>query len=48
MTVTGPSTLIRANGRLIRRLIRNLLQNATRHGKPPIELAVTETADAFT
>ncbi len=47
VTVTGPSTLIRANGRLIRRLIRNLLQNATRHGKPPIEVSVTETADAL-
>jgi two-component system, OmpR family, sensor kinase len=47
VTVTGPSTLIRANGRLIRRLIRNLLQNAARHGKPPIEVSVTETAEAL-
>jgi signal transduction histidine kinase len=47
VTVTGPSTLIRANGRLIRRLIRNLLQNAARHGKPPIDVSVTETAGAL-
>ena len=47
VTVTGPSTLIRANGRLIRRLIRNLVQNAARHGKPPVEVSVTETPDAL-
>jgi signal transduction histidine kinase len=44
VNVTGPSTLIRANGRLIRRLIRNLLANAARHGKPPIDVTVTETS----
>lgn len=46
--VAGPSSVIRANGRLIRRMIRNLLQNAARHGKPPIDVTVEETETALT
>jgi signal transduction histidine kinase len=30
---------------LLRRLMRNLLENASKHGLPPIQVAVTHTAD---
>lgn len=46
--VSGPSVPIRANARLVRRMIRNLLANAARHGKPPIEVTVAEAPDALT
>ncbi len=36
----GESFLIRGDPRLLRRMIRNLLENARRHGAPPIELRV--------
>lgn len=39
-TVTGIPLLLRGDPRLLRRMIRNLLENASRHGKPPIELCV--------
>lgn len=49
----GPVTL-RGDSRLLRRMIRNLLENAARHGKPPVTLtlervgneAVIEVTDA--
>lgn len=47
-TVSGPSAPFRANARLIRRLIRNLLANAARHGRPPIEVTVEESTEALT
>jgi signal transduction histidine kinase len=31
---------------LLRRLIRNLLENAAKHGRPPITIAVTRRDDA--
>ena len=36
----GESFVIRGDPRLLRRMIRNLLENARRHGAPPIELSV--------
>ncbi len=36
----GEAVLVRGDPRLLRRLIRNLLQNATRHGKPPVRAEV--------
>jgi signal transduction histidine kinase len=36
----GEPTTIRGDPRLLRRMIRNLLENARRHGAPPIELSV--------
>jgi two-component system, OmpR family, sensor kinase len=45
--VTGQSSMLRANGRLIRRMIRNLLTNAARHGRPPIEIDVREEPGRF-
>ena len=34
-----------ASAALLRRLMRNLLENAAKHGAPPIEVAVTRIAD---
>jgi signal transduction histidine kinase len=36
----GEPTLLRGDPRLLRRLIRNLLENARRHGAPPVEVRV--------
>jgi len=36
----GEPTTIRGDPRLLRRMIRNLLENARRHGAPPIEISV--------
>jgi signal transduction histidine kinase len=39
----GQPVVLRGDARLLRRLIRNLLENARRHGAPPIELRVART-----
>jgi signal transduction histidine kinase len=52
-SVKGEPVMVRGDAHLLRRLIRNLLENASRHGKPPIEMdvrsqgasAVLEVAD---
>ena len=36
----GEPATVRGDGRLLRRLVRNLLENAARHGAPPIEASV--------
>jgi signal transduction histidine kinase len=36
----GESLVLRGDPRLLRRMIRNLLENARRHGAPPIEIQV--------
>jgi signal transduction histidine kinase len=36
----GASVMVRGDPRLLRRLIRNLIENARRHGKPPIRVEV--------
>ena len=36
----GEPTVIRGDPRLLRRMIRNLLENARRHGAPPIDIQV--------
>ena len=38
----GQPVTVRGDPRLLRRMIRNLLENAKRHGAPPIELAAEE------
>ncbi|MGH7388766.1 MAG: sensor histidine kinase, partial [Candidatus Rokuibacteriota bacterium] len=38
--VAGEPVVVRGDPRLLRRLIRNLLENARRHGAPPIEVRV--------
>jgi two-component system, OmpR family, sensor histidine kinase RstB len=40
LEVQGEPALMRGDPRLLRRMIRNLLENARRHGAPPIELRV--------
>jgi len=37
----GQSVTVRGDPRLLRRMIRNLLENAKRHGAPPIEVRVS-------
>jgi signal transduction histidine kinase len=39
-TLAGEPVTIRGDGRLLRRLVRNLLDNARRHGTPPIEVSL--------
>lgn len=39
-TVKGEPVSVRGDARLLRRLLRNLLENARRHGVPPIEVRV--------
>ena len=36
----GKPATVRGDPRLLRRLIRNLLENARRHGKPPVRVEV--------
>jgi len=38
--VTGESTALRGDAKLLRRMIRNLLENAQRHGAAPVRLTV--------
>ena len=38
--VTGEPVAVRGDRRLLRRLVRNLLENAVRHGAPPVEASV--------
>ena len=44
----GEPSFVRGDPRLLRRLIRNLLDNASRHGKPPVEIEVVPTGDTIT
>jgi signal transduction histidine kinase len=41
----GQPVSVRGDARLLRRMIRNLLENARRHGAPPIELRVARRDD---
>jgi signal transduction histidine kinase len=41
----GQPVTVRGDARLLRRMIRNLLENARRHGAPPIELRVGRSDD---
>ncbi len=44
----GEPSFVRGDPRLLHRLVRNLLDNASRHGKPPIEIEVMPTGDTLT
>lgn len=44
LEVTGISAEILGDPQLLHRLVRNLLQNALRHGRPPIEIIVSHAA----
>lgn len=41
----GQAVTVSGDPRLLRRLVRNLLENARRHGRPPIEVRVGPNAD---
>ena len=45
VALDGQKISVRGDPRLLRRMIRNLLENATRHGAPPIEVRVSRTAE---
>jgi signal transduction histidine kinase len=40
VAVTGEQAIVRGDARLLARLVRNLMQNALRHGAPPVEAEV--------
>jgi signal transduction histidine kinase len=44
-SVRGEPVIVRGNAGLLRRMLRNLVDNALRHGKPPVEISVTREDD---
>jgi signal transduction histidine kinase len=44
--LAGQALTVRGDPRLLRRMIRNLLENARRHGAPPVDVRVREAAGA--
>ncbi|HWH48370.1 MAG TPA: ATP-binding protein [Burkholderiales bacterium] len=40
-SVSGEPVIMRGDPALLRRLLRNLVENSLRHGKPPVEVTVT-------
>lgn len=45
-SVTGVPVLVTGNRKLLRQMVRNLLDNAERHGAPPIEISVLAEGDS--
>ena len=43
-SVDGESVVVHGDPTLLRRLLRNLVENAIRHGKPPVSISVTREA----
>lgn len=41
LEVTGVASEVQGDSHLLQQLVRNLIQNAMRHGQPPIEITVT-------
>lgn len=46
IAVTGEAVSVRGDPRLLRRIIRNLIENALRHGKPPVDVTVLASGDS--
>ncbi|MCG6121827.1 MAG: HAMP domain-containing histidine kinase [Microvirga sp.] len=44
VAVSGACPLVQGDERLLRRMIRNLILNAVRHGAPPIDIALSQEA----
>lgn len=45
-SVAGEPTAVAGDPVLLRRMVRNLIENAERHGTPPIDISVTRDANA--
>src|SRR5580704_7527925 len=45
-SVRGQSVMVRGDSTLLRRMIRNLVENAQLHGKPPVEVTVERRGEA--
>jgi len=45
--VDGDHVRVRGDPRLLRRLVRNLLENARRHGQPPVQVRLRSAMDAM-
>lgn len=48
LEVGGQTALVTGNAKLLRRLIRNLIQNALRHGAPPVEISMEQSGSDTT
>ncbi len=44
--VEGRPAIVRGDPRLLRRMVRNLLENAGRHGAPPVDVSIRQTERA--
>jgi signal transduction histidine kinase len=47
-SVRGQSVMVRGDPTLLRRMIRNLVENAKLHGEPPVEVAIERQGDQAT
>jgi signal transduction histidine kinase len=47
-SVRGQSVMVRGDSTLLRRMIRNLVENAKLHGEPPVEVAIERQGDQAT
>ena len=46
-SLEGTPALVQGDARLLRRLVRNLLENAQKHGSPPVEIDLRRERDVF-
>ncbi len=44
-TAEGETVMVKGDARLLRRMIRNLLENAGKHGMPPVSVTIRRAAD---
>jgi signal transduction histidine kinase len=47
-SVSGQSVMVRGDPTLLRRMIRNLVENAMLHGEPPVDVAIERQGDQAT
>jgi signal transduction histidine kinase len=46
-SLDGTPALMKGDARLLRRMVRNLLENAQKHGAPPVEIELRRERDGF-